>query len=155
MYLRLILLFSSSVNKVTTKKANVSVQCDTMWKVKKSHWTTTTNKLHQALICGLCVLRVFTQRGHYAITTDDGTHCREWYKICRFVSCIFSHGRQMAKQMIKVQLEQLNRYAVKVKRHEFYLGQTETAGTVQKILRVEDVRLSSRSPAGFDLQTEE
>ena len=42
-----------------------------------------------------------------------------------------------------------------VKRHEFYLGQTEAAGTVQEILRVEDVRLSSRSPAGFDLQTEE
>ena len=61
----------------------------------------------------------------------------------------------MAKQMIKLQLEQLNRYAVKVKRHEIYLGQTEAAGTVQEILRIEDVRLSSRSPAGFDLQTEE
>ena len=61
----------------------------------------------------------------------------------------------MAKQMIKVQLEQLNKYAVKVKILEFYLGQTEAAGTVQEILRIEDVRLSSRSPAGFDLQTKE
>ena len=57
--------------------------------------------------------------------------------------------------MITVELEQVNEYAVHVKKHDFYLGQTEAAGTVQEILRVKDVWLSSRSPAGFDLQTEE